>query len=115
MRHDKQHQFVFASLQSDFAAQVLHRLGKKSESLNTAYLVTDFESDHERLYLRSAAALHAITRLGGLFALLTPLRWIPRVLADPFYRLLARKRYAWFGKRETCRVPSEGERARILG
>jgi predicted DCC family thiol-disulfide oxidoreductase YuxK len=40
---------------------------------------------------------------------------IPPVLRDAVYGWIARNRYAWFGKRETCRVPTAEERSLFLG
>jgi len=42
------------------------------------------------------------------------MRYIPRGIRTPAYRLLARNRYRWFGKKEVCRIPSAEERARFL-
>jgi predicted DCC family thiol-disulfide oxidoreductase YuxK len=39
---------------------------------------------------------------------------VPRPLRDLAYRVIARNRYAWFGRRTRCRVPSAGEAGRLL-
>jgi predicted DCC family thiol-disulfide oxidoreductase YuxK len=52
--------------------------------------------------------------LGGVWRVVAWLRFMPRVLRDGTYRVIARNRYRWFGKRETCRVPTAEERARFL-
>jgi len=39
---------------------------------------------------------------------------VPRPLRDLAYRVVARNRYRWFGRRETCRVPAAGEAERLL-
>jgi predicted DCC family thiol-disulfide oxidoreductase YuxK len=39
---------------------------------------------------------------------------VPRFLRDAVYRFIARNRYRWFGKSETCRVPTPELRARFL-
>ena len=38
---------------------------------------------------------------------------LPSPLRDPIYRWIARNRYRWFGKRDTCRVPTAEERERF--
>jgi hypothetical protein len=53
-------------------------------------------------------------RLGGWWRWLGVLRFVPRAVRDGVYRWIARHRYRWFGQRESCRVPSETERARFL-
>jgi len=42
------------------------------------------------------------------------LRLVPRFVRTPVYRLIARNRYRWFGRRDSCRVPSAEEKARFL-
>jgi predicted DCC family thiol-disulfide oxidoreductase YuxK len=39
---------------------------------------------------------------------------IPRPLRDWCYGLISRNRYRWFGRRETCRLPTQAERDRFL-
>jgi predicted DCC family thiol-disulfide oxidoreductase YuxK len=38
----------------------------------------------------------------------------PIVVFDAVYRLIARNRYRWFGRRENCYVPTANERHRYL-
>ena len=42
------------------------------------------------------------------------LRWVPRFLSDPLYRLVARYRYRICGRLESCPIPTAEERARFL-
>ena len=42
------------------------------------------------------------------------LRFIPRPIRNPVYRVIARNRYRWFGKRDTCRIPTAEEKLRFL-
>ena len=53
-------------------------------------------------------------RLGGVWTLLSLARFTPRFLRDPAYRFVARNRYSWFGRSDTCRVPTAVEKARFL-
>jgi predicted DCC family thiol-disulfide oxidoreductase YuxK len=39
---------------------------------------------------------------------------VPRPIRDWVYRLIARNRYRWFGRRESCAVPSAEQRGRFL-
>jgi predicted DCC family thiol-disulfide oxidoreductase YuxK len=65
-------------------------------------------------YRKSDAALRVIARLGGPWGLARPLLWVPRNIRDTVYDFIARHRYRWFGKRETCRMPTAAESARFL-
>lgn len=63
---------------------------------------------------RSDAVLTVLTQLGGVWSLAKIFWVVPRPLRDLFYRLVASNRYSWFGRRETCRLPTKEERERIL-
>jgi predicted DCC family thiol-disulfide oxidoreductase YuxK len=64
--------------------------------------------------LRSDALLAICRDLGGWWALLAWLRFIPEIFRQPFYSLVAENRYRWFGRLEQCRLPAPGEAARFL-
>lgn len=67
-----------------------------------------------KAYTHSTAALHIAAHLGA------PWRWavvffvVPRFIRDVVYRWIARNRYRWFGKTESCRVPTPELRARFI-
>ena len=65
-------------------------------------------------YTRSTAALRILGMLDYPWALLRALLIIPRVLRDAMYDLVARNRYAWFGRRDSCRLPTPEERELFL-
>jgi len=53
----------------------------------------------------SDAAIHVIATIGGLWQMAHLARVVPRAWRDAIYRLLARNRYRWFGRRSTCYLP----------
>ena len=67
-----------------------------------------------RMYTRSTAALRIARRLRFPWPLLYAFILVPRPLRDMIYAFIARNRYRWFGKRDTCMMPSPELRARFL-
>jgi len=63
---------------------------------------------------QSDASLEVYRRLGGVWWLFSLLRLVPRFVRNRAYRVVARNRYRWFGRRDICRVPSTEEKARLL-
>lgn len=61
--------------------------------------------DQGRSFTDSEAAIHTLTALGGLWRLSEAARMVPKAWRDALYRLLARNRYRWFGRRSTCYLP----------
>ncbi len=107
--HDRHKRFHFAALQSDAGQAVLRHFGLRTDDFDTAVLV-----EHGRAYTKSSAALRIARNLGGWWSLLALLLTIPPFLRDAAYDLLARNRYRWFGKAESCRVPTPEIRDRFL-
>lgn len=104
---DRKNLISFAPLQGGTAKQYLPL--ERINELNTVVLWRE-----GKIFEKSDAALMVLTQLGGIWGL-TKVFWIvPKVLRDLVYDLVARYRYALFGKRETCRLPTQEERKRFL-
>ncbi|MGV3540116.1 MAG: thiol-disulfide oxidoreductase DCC family protein [Rufibacter sp.] len=107
--HDRQCFFRFASLQSDAGQQTLQNYGMATEQFQSFLLV-----ENGTLYTRSSAALRVLRRLTGGWPLLYAFIIIPKFLRDPLYDLVARNRYRWFGRQESCMLPTPELKARFL-
>ena len=105
VRHDRSRALRYAPLQGNTAAG----FARLPRDLDSVVVVHD-----DRVLVKSDAALTALSRLGGVWRLSAVARVIPRVLRDAVYDLIARNRYRWFGKHETCRRPTTDEAAWFL-
>ena len=114
LKHDAHDRFLFASLQSDFAAGLLKRHGADAHDLDTVYVVVDYEQPGERLLARSDAILYIATQLGSIWSFGKAGRLLPKVLRDALYKIVARNRYRVFGKYETCLLPEPKHRKKFL-
>lgn len=106
---DPDRNLYFASLQGETAAALRSAQSEFPEGLDTIVFWDDGV-----LRVRSAAALWVSRLLCAPWRWARLLRFIPGALTDPFYRLVARNRIRWFGKTETCWLPSPDQRARFL-
>lgn len=109
IRHDKGLVFSFASLQSETANDLLKDFSYTATNLESIVLI-----ENNRLYTRSTAALHIAKNLKGAARLLYTFIIIPRPLRDWVYNWIARNRYRWFGRKESCMVPTKELQARFL-
>jgi predicted DCC family thiol-disulfide oxidoreductase YuxK len=104
---DRSGRFQFAALQSDAGRRLL---GGLTEPLPDSFVL--FEKG--RVFTRSAAAL----RIARGLPFPWPVAWafiiVPRPVRDWAYDVIARHRYRWFGRRDTCMVPTPEQRARFL-
>jgi predicted DCC family thiol-disulfide oxidoreductase YuxK len=106
---DPEGHFQFAPLQADLAQSALEARGRSALDLDTIVLLTDTD-----VHVRSGAALRIARRLTGAWPLLAIALWLPRALRDTAYNWVASHRYDWFGKQETCRLPTPDLRRRFL-
>jgi predicted DCC family thiol-disulfide oxidoreductase YuxK len=109
VRHDHRGCFLFAPLQS--AAGRNLPVSMRSDGGSSGFVVLAFRG---RYYRRSDAALHTFRLLGGLWPVFFAAIVLPRFLRDAVYNLVARNRYRWFGRNDTCMVPEPGLRERFL-
>lgn len=107
IRYDCKKKFRFASIQSAAAQKLLETF--QSEKISDAVLYIE----NGILYQESTAALK-IARYLCWFSWLNVLLIIPAWFRDPVYRLIARNRYRWFGKRESCMLPDEDLKSRFM-
>jgi predicted DCC family thiol-disulfide oxidoreductase YuxK len=109
LRADKARVFRIASLQGDTARKLLAPQSGEPEEWSMVLL------DGDGMHERSGAALRVLKRLGGLRGFLGSIGLcFPGFLRDFVYRLVARYRYRLFGRRETCRIPTDAESAVFL-
>jgi predicted DCC family thiol-disulfide oxidoreductase YuxK len=107
--HDPHGRFQFGALQSAAARRVIERHGAPDPLPDAIVLVED-----GRLYTRSTAALRIARRLTFPWPLAALFLAVPRPLRDWAYAVVAGRRYRWFGRRETCMVPTPELRARFI-
>ncbi|KAA5535044.1 DUF393 domain-containing protein [Taibaiella lutea] len=110
IKNDAHDYFRFASLQSDIGKSILKQY--------QVSLPPDAESviliESGKTYLYSTAALRIAGKLSGAYKLLYPLLILPEFLRNPLYKFIARNRYRWWGKQESCMMPSEKLKSKFL-
>lgn len=109
LRVDRKQRYRFAAMQSASGQTLLARHGLDAHDPLSFLLVTQ-----DGAYTDSDAILRVLDGLGGAWRLARIARLVPRALRDPLYRLVARNRYRWFGRRATCLLPTPDIAARFL-
>ncbi len=107
--HDPLSKLRFASLQSDFGQNILKKNNLHTVDFNSFILV-----EGEKIWFKSDAALRVVGHLGGAWAWLRILQIVPTFIRNFFYDIIAKNRYRWFGKQESCWLPTPELRARFL-
>lgn len=91
------------------AARPCSRAGLQVDGLQTLLLV-----DGDRIWQQTAAILRVLHALGWPWRLAWAAWVVPAPLRDALYRVLARHRYRWFGRSETCLMPPADHAQRFL-
>ena len=110
VKRDKKDLYRFASLQSDLGKKMTIERGIDSSKVDSIILI---EPGHA-YYIKSTAALEICKDLNGLYPALSLFLFIPESFRNLVYDYIAKNRYQWFGKTETCPMPSKEEQTRFL-
>ncbi|RWM36619.1 thiol-disulfide oxidoreductase DCC family protein [Mesorhizobium sp.] len=107
---DRDKRFRFATAQSPFGEALFRKYGLQTDNYETNLAVIDGA---------------AFTKLDSFVAVMAALGWpwraarlllvLPRPLRDWLYDRVARNRYALFGRKDSCEIPSAELRQRLIG
>ena len=97
LKHDTREQFLFSSLQSDASKKLLLHLNYKIRQMNSILLVENGE-----IHEKTDAVLKIASGLRFPWNLATAFRILPQKLRDKMYDYVAKNRYRWFGKKDSC-------------
>ena len=109
LRIDRRKKLFFSSLQSDTGQRILQAYHFSGPPLQTVVFCSG-----PRYFTHSNAILEVCRVLGFPWSLLYLFKAVPRPLRDLLYRWVARNRYRWFGKKESCLLPTPALRQRFL-
>lgn len=106
IKYDKSDVFRFVSLQSELGQRILKHIGIQSDKMDSIVLYEPGIA----YYYKSSAALEIAKNLQGIFTLATLFRLLPSGIRDLLYDYVAKNRYNWYGKKESCSVLTENSR-----
>jgi len=109
IRHDPAGRLRFCAMQSDSGRTMLAARGFDPDALDTFVVL-----DGPRNLTRGDAALAIARVIEAPWSWIAAARILPRSLRDALYRIVAKNRYAWFGRRDTCLVPTPELESRFL-
>ena len=83
--------------------------GKDSNKTDSFILI-----EHNKAFAKSSAALRTTKHLNRLYPLLYTLLIVPPFIRNSVYDYIAKNRYKWFGRTESCRVPTPELKAKFI-
>ena len=109
IRRDTKSKLKFASLQSEYGVEQMKKFNLHPSALNSVLLVKN-----DRLFQKSSAALEIVSMMDGVWPILYVFKIVPPFIRDFIYDWIAHNRYRWFGKKESCMIPTPDMRARFI-
>jgi predicted DCC family thiol-disulfide oxidoreductase YuxK len=109
LRNDRRRRFRLTTAQSPLGASLYRHFGLGSDEEGTILVLVE-----GRLLTGSEAVIAIPAGFGWPWRIAAAARILPRPIRDRLYRHVARNRFRWFGRRETCWVPEPGDSGRIL-
>lgn len=109
LAHESEPRLKFVALQSPAGARMMRELGFSPGDAKTFVLVAE-----GRPFVRSDAAIRVAAYLRGAWKALGLIGALPRPIRDWGYDVVANNRYRWFGRKESCMVPTPALRARFI-
>ena len=106
---DRRNVLRFAPLQGRTYTELRAQYPELGDEVTTIVLY-----ENGKVFTRSTAVLRILRLLGGWWKLLYGLIILPKPLRDILYEFIARHRYRWFGRQESCRLPTPELRAKFL-
>ena len=109
IKRDKKDLFRFASLQSEKSIELTSKFNFNALKQDTFILIKG-----DKYYTKSTAALMVCKELSSPIKILFPLIIVPKIFRDFVYDLIARNRYKLFGRRESCRIPTDQDKLKFF-
>jgi len=102
--------FRFTPLQSDTAKKLLHERNIDIDDIDSIILI----EPNVAYYTKSTAALEIGKELKGYDAVSLILQWLPESFRNIVYDYIAKNRYKWYGKKESCMIPTEELKSKFI-
>ena len=109
LRHDAAGKIKFAPIQSPLGRALYAEHGLDPEAPSAMLFLTP-----RGAFQASDAALEIARTLGGAWKAALLFKPVPRLLRDAAYYFIASNRYRWFGKDESCMMPTPELQARVV-
>jgi predicted DCC family thiol-disulfide oxidoreductase YuxK len=109
LKHEKKQELYFTSLQSKIGLEILKYYNIDTNSIDSLVLI-----EKNKAYIKSTAALTLAKHLKGLYKFGYIFIIVPAFIRNWVYDYIAKNRYKWFGKKDSCIVPDENLAKRFL-
>ena len=109
IERDKKNVFKFATLDSQIAKDLSEKYSIDLSKVDSIILISN-----KKAFTKSSAALHIAKDLSAAWPLLYSFMVFPKFIRNAVYDFIAKNRYKWFGKKDSCMIPTPELKAKFL-
>lgn len=110
IKKDKKDVFRFVALQSDLGLRIIKHIGVDANKIDSIILYEPGKA----YYYKAEAALKIATSFGGFYSILKLFTFVPNAISNTVYDYIAKNRYKWYGKKESCMLPTIELKSKFL-
>jgi predicted DCC family thiol-disulfide oxidoreductase YuxK len=110
IKHDKKNSFMFTALQSDIGQQIIKDYNIDTSKTDSILLYTP----QTGVVSKSTAALKIAQNLGFPQNVMSIFFIVPPFIRNGVYDYIAKNRYKWYGKKESCMIPTPELKSKFL-
>ena len=110
IKYDKKDDFRFVPLQSNLGHEIIKYIGIDTQKTDSIILYLP----QIAYYYKSEATLEIAKSLGGIFKLATLFTIFPTSFNNYIYDYIAKNRYKWYGKKQSCMIPTKELQPKFL-
>lgn len=110
IKNDKKDLFRFVAIQSDLGKEICNYIGVDQSKIDSIILYHPGVA----YYYKSSAVIEIAEDLGGIYSVLSMFKIFPEKLRNIIYNYIAKNRYKWYGKKESCMIPTLELKAKFL-
>ncbi|MDO1500617.1 DCC1-like thiol-disulfide oxidoreductase family protein [Winogradskyella maritima] len=110
IKNDPNQHFLFAPLQSKVGQAIIAKYNINTEQTDSIILY----SADSGIKTKSSAALHVAKKMAFPYNMAIVFFIVPPFIRNWVYDYVAKHRYKWYGKKESCMIPTPELKARFL-
>lgn len=110
IKRDKKDVFRFVAQQSELGQKIIRHIGINPQKTDSIILYEPGIAYHTK----SGAAVEIAKNLSGIGRLDIFIRLFPQLFRDKIYDIIAKNRYKWYGKKESCMMPTREIMSKFL-
>ena len=110
IKHDHKNRLKYTPIQSEHGKSEF-----KKHKIDTTVIDSIVLIENDKYYVKSKAIMLIARHMGGVYYMLYLfMKIIPTFIEDAIYDIIAKNRYKWFGKKESCIIPSDEVKSKFI-